>query len=264
MLDDGGSQISILQENSEGDIFTFGTYEEEEKSYIIIHKLDKDGHAIQNFGQNGQLQKLLPANFFTINSSLTTENSEMFLSGVIGFPENKTYFAIIKISPEGMIDESFGTDGYFVDSSQLSSFSTKILSYGAGKLLIIRTDGSDESNIKLQCLNSNGNLDTSYGNNGSILVSPPTPYVKLNFDDAVLDGANNLFLLTKAHNKFSEHDFILYKLNNLGRLIIRSIIKGLKSLISVVLKQECTHFNQAKQINNFRSDFLLCFFYKNV
>ena len=218
LLDDGGSQISVLQENSEGDIFTFGTYEEEEKSYIIIHKLDKDGHAIQNFGQNGQLQKLLPANFFTINSSLTTENSEMFLSGVIGFPENKTYFAIIKISPEGMIDESFGTDGYFVDSSQLSSFSTKILSYGAGKLLIIRTDGSDESNIKLQCLNSNGNLDTSYGNNGSILVSPPTPYVKLNFDDAVLDGANNLFLLTKAHNKFSEHDFILYKLNNLGEV----------------------------------------------
>ena len=43
--------------------------------------------------------QLLPANFFTINSSLTTENSEMFLSGVIGFPENKTYFAIIKISP---------------------------------------------------------------------------------------------------------------------------------------------------------------------
>ena len=218
LLDDGGSQISVLQENSEGDIFTFGTYEEEEKSYLIIHKLDKDGHAIQNFGQNGQLQKLLPANFFTINSSLTTENNEMFLSGVIGFPENKTYFAIIKISPEGMIDESFGTDGYFVDSSQLSSFSTKILSYGPGKLLIIRTDGSDESNIKLQCLNSNGNLDTSYGNNGSILVSPPTPYVKLNFDDAVLDGANNLFLLTKAHNKFSEHDFILYKLNNLGKV----------------------------------------------
>ncbi|MBK8747696.1 MAG: hypothetical protein IPM04_07450 [Saprospiraceae bacterium] len=132
LLDDGGSQISVLQENSEGDIFTFGTYEEEEKSYLIIHKLDKDGHAIQNFGQNGHLQKLLPANFFTINSSLTTENNEMFLSGVIGFPENKTYFAIIKISPEGMIDESFGTDGYFVDSSQLSSFSTKILSYGAG------------------------------------------------------------------------------------------------------------------------------------
>lgn len=61
-------------------------------------------------------------------------------------------------------------------------------------------------------------MDTSYGNNGFNTVSPPTPYVKLNFDDAVLDGANNLFLLTKAHNKFSEHDFILYKLNNLGRL----------------------------------------------
>lgn len=40
----------------------------------------------------------------------------------------------------------------------------------------------------------------------------------MNFDDAVLDGANNLFLLTKAHNKFSEHDFILYKLNNLGEV----------------------------------------------
>ncbi len=217
LLDKGGNQISSLEENINGEIYTFGSYKEENKNFIIIHKFDSSGNVVKSFGVNGQLKKLLDNNYdFFIKSSLIVETGEMYLSGNLIHSENKSGFAVLKLYPDGYFDESFGVNGFFVDTSNLSILFGKIFKYEAGKLLIVGSDENNDSKIKLLVLNPNGLIDSLFGNNGLKLITPIAPYTKLEFKNVVFDNNKNIFLLTNATTSFGERDFVLFKLNIYG------------------------------------------------
>lgn len=154
-----------MVQDSEGNIyFTYNRNNNStggvEKSFLS--KLNINGIADTSFGTNGELT--LP--YFVTDSQMKRQSDGKLLI--------YTGTVILRILPTGQFDTTFGTNGV---SSAIPAMSSDSAGY-SGEFLLqngkIIVHGVDTSGSILQhriCrLNTNGSLDTTFGNNGSLFT----------------------------------------------------------------------------------------------
>lgn len=176
---------------------------------FYIYKVDQNGNLDNGFGNNGfyhqtsaggsTMTRVLDIKFHQI------ENSIYILSEIAG---NKKVF---KLNQSGEIDMTFGINGFLdVDANKMEILND-------GKILLMGYYSNwPFSHYKLNRIFSSGNIDSSFGNNGEIILNPTSYNQDLIGNFKILSG-NKIII---AGYSFSGNDgtskAVLVKLNENG------------------------------------------------
>ncbi|MCS3529785.1 T9SS type A sorting domain-containing protein [Chryseobacterium sp. JUb7] len=157
-----------IVQNTDGSIYF--TYARENASLnspeCVISKLTPAGALDSSFGNNGET---IISNYYAGVDSFLTKLADGKLL-IYGFDSDGTVIA--RLLPNGQPDTSFGTNGI----AKISNVYTDFNSYGYGlylqnnKIIIygMSSDGPGDFYKSIYRLNTDGSIDTTFGNNGSI------------------------------------------------------------------------------------------------
>ncbi|SEM75637.1 delta-60 repeat domain-containing protein/Por secretion system C-terminal sorting domain-containing protein [Chryseobacterium taichungense] len=152
---------------------------------MFIVRVNLDGTLDTTFGTNGYTKISLGQNG-TVNDIVVDDTGNSY---VLGY--NMGNF-ILKFNADGIKDNSFGTNG----SLALGSFNPrKLYRQNDGKLLLVGSKTNTSTNINESYIErrlADGNYDTAFGNNGSIIIPSNMNTVISNFE---YDYSNNTILL---------------------------------------------------------------------
>ncbi|WP_312299844.1 T9SS type A sorting domain-containing protein [Chryseobacterium sp.] len=126
--------------------------------------------------------------------------------------------AIYKVNPEGNLDTSFGNAGIQITQNQSSHY--KIIKLNSGKYLTIGNAGYMYSqNFFIEKFNSDGTLDTTFGNGGKIAVNMGYPTTVETIDiaySAVELSDGKIIICGGAEYGYPKRRACLLKLNQDG------------------------------------------------
>jgi len=162
--DDRFSEMIILDN---GKILVAGITRVDGSNKLTFIRLVPDGNLDPSFGDNGILAT---DNFALINAVLTLrvlEDNKILVAGSIaGSPK------LLKFEADGNPDLSFGSDGVIITSS-ISSYRSAFSNSADGKIIVglNRDIGNDESEGYLKRFLPDGSLDTTFGENGEVILN---------------------------------------------------------------------------------------------
>lgn len=159
---------SRIAQNADGSIyFTYAKDDASQGSPIyVLSKLHPNGTLDTSFGNNGET---IISNYFAgVDSQLTKQTDGKLL--IFGF--NTDGAVIFRFLPNGQPDTTFGINGI----SKIANVFTDFNSHGYGlylqnnKIIIYGMSSGGQSNFykSIYRLNNDGNIDSTFGNNGSI------------------------------------------------------------------------------------------------
>lgn len=143
--------------------------------YIHVNSLNPDGSLDLAFGNLGTANIDHPTDYLEASSMLVQPDGKILVAGKL-FMLNPSWsdFFIARLNPNGMLDLTFGTNGFF---------STSIGNYDEVKDLAIQSDGKivvvgftsevfpyTETDIVVARLNGNGTLDQSFSFDGKLTL----------------------------------------------------------------------------------------------
>lgn len=162
------SYRSRIIQNADGSVYL--TYAKDDASQgspiYVLSKLHPNGAVDTSFGNNGET--MINNYFAGIDSQLTKQTDGKLL--IYGF--NTEGAVIFRFLPNGQPDITFGVNGI----CKITNVFTDFYSYGYGlylqnnKIIIygMSTDGPSNFYKSVYRLNTDGSIDTAFGNNGSI------------------------------------------------------------------------------------------------
>ncbi|MGK4567771.1 hypothetical protein [Flavobacterium sp. 3HN19-14] len=146
-------------------------------SDMVLRKFNSDISKDISFGNNGEVSITFGGGLSKAMAAVATPNGAVFLVGESIAADNSTIeFAIAKYINSGSLDVSFGnngktTTGFEPTNDQVS----KVLISADDSFIAVgisggrRSNNSYYSNIALAKYDSNGNLDTNFGNSGKVV-----------------------------------------------------------------------------------------------
>ncbi len=159
-----GSKINKILLQPDGKIVAVGqAYSGVDYDFGIV-RFNTDGSLDTTFGSTGKtLVNIGPANDFGRNAILQSDGKIV----ITGYSNNASgdSISIVRLNPDGSLDTSFGTNGkiYYNIPSKSYCVAESIALQTDGKVLIA---GHADGDFALLRYNSNGTLDTSFGNSG--------------------------------------------------------------------------------------------------
>lgn len=162
---------------TDGKLLVSGEYNSQNPHWwsMGITRLDVNGNLDSEFGINGftyfdHSNLNGPESWTTWVRSLALQGDGKIVIGGACEIQNSFYnekFALGRLLPNGMLDTSFGTDGrVVVDLPSDVERITKVIIQPDGK--IIASGYTDENEIAVIRMKSNGTLDSSFSNNGYV------------------------------------------------------------------------------------------------
>ncbi|MET3038485.1 T9SS type A sorting domain-containing protein [Chryseobacterium sp. NRRL B-14859] len=135
-------------------------------SECVVSKLNANGIVDSSFGNNGET--IISGYYTPVDSQLTRQTDGKLL--IFGF--NTDGAVIARITSNGQLDTTFGVNGI----SKISNVFTDFNSVGYGlylqndKIIIygLATDGPSDFYKSIYRLNTDGSIDNTFGNNGSV------------------------------------------------------------------------------------------------
>lgn len=203
-------ETRILQ-NSDNSIYF--TYSKDNPSLTspecVVSKLTANGTVDTSFGNNGET--VINNYFSAIQSELKKQADGKIL--VMCFYANGS--AIVRLLPNGLPDPTFGINGI----AKIDNIGTDFNSVGYGfylqndKIIVYGQATSDPGPYihykSIYRLNSNGSIDTSFGNNGSF--NTPGNFI-------FLDNQSNIISFISNHNNTNSYTYgALEKYDNNGQ-----------------------------------------------
>jgi uncharacterized delta-60 repeat protein len=185
---------------------------------LFVVRLLPDGTYDNSFGVNGVFiaytAELWPANKHSYGKKIKLLNDgSILVGGNFSYQENDFDVAVYKITPDGQFDQSFGVNGYVY--YQISGHNTlrDIDIQSDGKILMTG-HAFNPVLVPVLRLNSDGSLDTTFGNNGKALHDFMLAY---QYGVAVKQLSNQKILVagTKGPTN-SQLDIFLYRLDENG------------------------------------------------
>lgn len=225
-------EFNQLKLNDDQSIILLGTNYENNDYKKFIAKYSSQGQLETSFGNNGVVIVETTNNDHQYFQRLFIQNDEKIVIG--GYVENplnnEKIYQIKRFLNNGNVDSTFGVDGtavIFNDASQnnIHLFISDIGQHSDGKLLIC-AEGWQSS--KLTRLNTNGSVDSTFGNDGNVAIDLLTTnglnykLVECLTDDKILLGAYVNFSNTSG----TESNIRIYKLNYDGSLDINYGLNG--------------------------------------
>ncbi len=206
-IDYGDSSIDIggINQLSDGSYIIFaGKLDSNDKS-ILIHKFLNDGTLDGSFGDNGIITYLPivredPRASYTVNGDkiLCVFNIE----GVGGI--------FRMLMPDGTIDSSFGSNG------ELNPFPGE---FGAqllfNKFNQIVAGLNSNGNFQIKRFLMNGDIDSSFGNGGTVFIEKPTPSTQF---QTFTITSNDKILITAFQEIDSEEIPVMFRVNQDGTI----------------------------------------------
>lgn len=127
------------------------------------------------FGTNGKVYEDFISGNNSISQIVLQSDGKIVTCGAVVTNNPFSQCLVVRFNTDGTVDSAFGNNGTVVTDNN-PAFATSIALQNDGKILI--TGGVELSNnnneILVTRLNSNGTLDTTFGNSGTTIISLPT------------------------------------------------------------------------------------------
>lgn len=157
-----------------GSTLLAGSSESGTISNITVSKYDYDGKLDLFFGLNG----IVNINFnkrLTINAIASNSNDQSF---VVGSIQNGIFtdFLILKLNRNGVIDSTFGTNGYVtLDFQSNDDVAYGIALYSDGRMIVVgRSNNGFNDDVIITRLLANGSKDITFADNGQLIQALST------------------------------------------------------------------------------------------
>lgn len=147
-------------------------------------RLNANGTLDSSFGSGGKLTMPVDTTIGQGECLLQQADGKLVVVGTYYNGANRE-FCLIRVNADGSMDTSFGSDGKLILAVGNSrDVGSSVIQQPDGKLVVAGTsfNGSD-ADFSLFRVNANGNLDTTFGNGGKLIVPVGSS----------MDNANSLF-----------------------------------------------------------------------
>ncbi len=156
--------INNVEQTFDEKLLVIGTTENP-NSVKVISKYLLNGDLDLSFGNNGFVFPSYNASAYNNSKLIVKPDNSFFVLG----SENEDFF-IAKHLSNGVLDNTFGVNGHITTNVEEDNFQSAVLQDGGKIISIGRTKGvTNYYQIMMVRYLANGNLDTTFGNNG-ILV----------------------------------------------------------------------------------------------
>lgn len=205
---------AVLQ--NDGKIIAAGrSYNGANDDFSLV-RYNNDGSLDTGFGNNGKVSTAI-GNSFDYARFVTTQADGKLLA--VGYSNNgiNNDFALVRYNNDGSLDSSFGNAGKTTtDFSGFNDLAQSAIIQNDGKIVLAGYSNNGVNNdFALARYNSDGSLDTSFGNNGKV-----TTDINAGNDvaQAIIAVANGKLVVTGYSWNGTNDDVALVRYNNDGSL----------------------------------------------
>lgn len=207
--------IQSLQLQADGKILLAGYSNVNGENDFTLVRYNSNGKIDLTFGTNGKLITNVSANDFVYSMKLQSDG-KIILAGA-SFNNNYD-FSMIRYTPDGALDVSFGTNGKVLTDigANTTDYGKSIELQSDGKIVFAGTSNNGTStDIVLVRYTLNGVIDTSFGTNGKVITDVVT-----NTTDQVtsLQIHSSGKILVGGYVSSFNNDFLIMQYNNSGAL----------------------------------------------
>ena len=140
------------------------------KSGVSILRYDSSGFLKQIFGSFGTVTTSIPGYDFAGASSLLIQSDgKILVAGQATPAGGRTVFAVLRYTATGILDTSFGTQGIVLTPVGTNAKAFAVAVQPDQKIIAAGT--SDSSSFAFVRYQSNGTIDTTFGNQGKSILS---------------------------------------------------------------------------------------------
>lgn len=223
----GGSSSwgkSILLQ-TDGKILVAGSVNISFIGHLLMARYNEDGTLDDTFGDAGvAIMNVsdslgLPVGGFT-EIGLQSDGKIVGAGGLsIGSYFEESDFALIRYNSNGLIDSTFGTNGLVTTDYFENEGPSEIRILADDKILLggIVYESDDVRSIALVRYNSDGSVDSSFGNNGLFSFNPTNNNVPCN-DVLIQPDGKYVIVGRRINDSSSGSDFLTIRVNNDGTL----------------------------------------------
>ena len=171
-------------------------------SHAYIRHILIDGSVDPAYGTAGKTT-LQVASLRTDIQAMLLLNNELYICGNTGTGSN-TYAFVSKLKSNGVMDVSFGNAGLSIFSTYFT-FNDMVYNPVTNKLIVAGMKGTQTATIA--CMNTNGLLDTGFGNLGSTEVGTGNSSIYYQINDIQIDKAHHYLLTGKYYTTMGTGTF---------------------------------------------------------
>ena len=204
-------------------ILAGGTVSNSGLNQFGLARYNSDGSLDESFGNLGKVISNYPELMIFSSIALQSDGKIVVAGNLFNSSFTVSHFVLLRYDTNGLLDTSFGIDGRVITnlSDKLDKI-TSVLIQNDGKILALGTtsDNSNYSDFSIVRYNSDGTLDSSFGNNGITITSIRT----WDFDYALaLQDDNKIVVSGSTSNEFNpvfgpDYDFLVLKYDKYGVL----------------------------------------------
>jgi len=190
-------------------------YQNSGNSVISIRRLNIDGSIDTSFGTNGEMHFGYSNKNTIIHNIAVDTSGNIYIAGKTEITSGDSAILVAKVKPNGTLDTSFGTNGLkIIDSNSGDDSAEAVKVDNSGHILIAGVYSN--FHMFIARLNSNGTLDTSFGDSGNGMVIRNDGSSVFNF---TIDSNNNI-ILTGVFLSSSAHKYLpVFKYDITGKAV---------------------------------------------
>ncbi len=160
---------------ADGKILVTGMYNNNGNNDLLVARFNTDGSPDLSFSYDGVMSLDINGNGDIGNVVRQQPDGKIVVGGFTEVPMNFKNMLIVRLEENGLLDNTFGTNGFVEIDFGLGGNSCNDLAFRGDKLLVSgTTNGSLGPVMALAQLNQDGTLDAGFGTNGmsSFSMSP--------------------------------------------------------------------------------------------
>ncbi len=168
----GGTNTEFLGLSSKGEIYGGGltvNLEDPDSSKVFLAKYDSNCLLDTSFGVDGIFESESGINEKA--TSLYIQDDDKIVLGTRFVTASGVDFGLLRLSEEGSLDASFGTNGRVATNFSEMDRATSVLVQEDGKIILSgSTKINSDFDYAIARYNSDGQLDISFGDNGKVVT----------------------------------------------------------------------------------------------
>ena len=184
-----------------------------------IIRLNPDGTPDANFGSNGLVQTNYGGVINAASALTLQQDGKIIVTGVdfkSGYIQQS--FMTVRYNTDGSLDTGFGSNGIVIyNDSNNSDYANDVLLQSDGKIVVggfTQMIFSDTSHMLMVRYNSDGTLDTGFGNNGAVVAGGPFSAIQA----LVIQTDNKIVAAGWIKIAQNVEDFLLARFNSDGTI----------------------------------------------
>ncbi|MBC1238437.1 DUF4347 domain-containing protein [Nostoc sp. 2RC] len=177
-MSDGQDFIASILIQPDGKIVVTGGVMVNGNNNFILARYNSNGSLDTNFGSNGKVITDFPGTDDFGNSVALQSDGKIVVAGSTGNIGSNGDFALARYNSNGTLDTSFGNGGKVVTDLGGNDAGQSLAILQNGKIVVsgFAQNPSDRRDFALAVYNSNGSLDTSFGNSGKVITPVGSSY----------------------------------------------------------------------------------------